>query len=60
VFLYDEKGNVFCQCPTEQKDKDEVRSMPFLGLENDRMTLKYQCPAAYADFNPTLTRFADF
>jgi len=50
VFLYDEKGNVFCQCPTEWKGKDEVRPMAFVGFEKDRMTLKYQCPAAYAGF----------
>jgi hypothetical protein len=50
VFLYDEMGNVFCQCPTEQKGKDEVRPMAFIGFEKDRSALKYQCPAAYAGF----------
>jgi hypothetical protein len=50
VFLYDEMGNVFCQCPTEQKGKDEVRPMAFVGFEKDRRALKYQCPAAYAGF----------
>lgn len=50
VFLYDEMGHVFCQCPTEQKGKDEVRPMAFVGFEKDRLALKYQCPAAYADF----------
>ena len=47
VFLYDENGTVYCQCPSEARGEDEVREMAFMGFEKDRMTLKYRCPAAY-------------
>jgi hypothetical protein len=47
MFLYDELGQVFCQCPSERRGEDEVRELAFVGFEKDRMTLKYRCPAAY-------------
>jgi len=47
VILYDELGQVFCQCPSERRGEDEIREMAFFGFEKDRMTLKYRCPAAY-------------
>lgn len=47
VFLYDEKGGVYCQCPSERRGADEVRALAFVGFEHDRLTLKYRCPAAY-------------
>jgi hypothetical protein len=50
VFLYDEKGQVYCQCPIERRGADEVRELAFVGFEHDRLTLKYRCPAAYYGF----------
>jgi hypothetical protein len=45
-FLFDEMGNIYCRCPTEQHGGDELRRMFFVGFEKDRGTLKYRCPAA--------------
>jgi hypothetical protein len=50
VFLYDELGRVYCQCPSERRGEDERRPLAFVGFEADRQTLKYRCPAAYYDF----------
>jgi len=50
VFLYDELGRVYCQCPSERRGEDERRPLAFVGFEADRQTLKYRCPAAYFDF----------
>jgi hypothetical protein len=50
VILYDELGHVFCQCPSERRGEDERRAMAFVGFEQDRMTLKYRCPATYFGF----------
>lgn len=50
VFLYNENGAVYCQCPSEQRGEDETRELAFVGFEKDRMTLKYRCPAAYYGF----------
>lgn len=50
VFLYDELGRVYCQCPSERRGEDERRPLAFVGFEVDRQTLKYRCPAAYYDF----------
>jgi hypothetical protein len=47
VFLYNENGAIYCQCPSEQRGEDETRELAFAGFEKDRMTLKYRCPAAY-------------
>ena len=46
VFLYDEQGRVFCQCPSERRGEDELRELFFCGFEKDRQALKYRCPAA--------------
>lgn len=50
VFLYDELGQVFCQPLTERRGQDQLREMAFVGFEQDRLTLKYHCPAAYFGF----------
>ena len=50
VVLYDEKGKIYCQPPTERRGADEAREMAFVGLEKDRMALKYRCPAAFYGF----------
>jgi Transposase DDE domain/Transposase domain (DUF772) len=47
VFLYDELGRIYCQCPAEQRGADEVRALAFVGFDHDRQTRKYRCPAAY-------------
>jgi hypothetical protein len=46
VVLYNETGQLFCQCPSERRGEDELREMAFVGFEKDRQTLKYRCPAA--------------
>jgi hypothetical protein len=46
VFLYDEKGQVYCQSPSERRGEDELRELSFCGFEKDRQALKYRCPAA--------------
>jgi len=46
VFLYDEKGQVYCQSPSERRGEDELRELFFCGFEKDRQALKYRCPAA--------------
>jgi len=51
VFLYDELGRVYCQCPSERRGQDEVRELAFTGFEKDRGTLKYRCPAAFYGFD---------
>ena len=38
--VYDERGKVYC----ENIDTGEALEMAFSGFEEDRMTLKYQCP----------------
>ena len=50
VFSYDERGKVFCSCPSEKRGEDELRELAFVGFEKDRDTLKYRCPAAAFDF----------
>lgn len=50
VFCYDEKGNVYCTCPSTKPGEDEKREMAFVGFEKDRLTLKYRCPAAAFGF----------
>ena len=47
VALYDERGKVYCQPPTERRGADELREMVFVGFEKDRGCLKYRCPAAF-------------
>jgi hypothetical protein len=47
VFVYNEKGEVFCHCPSSRRDEQQVRQLAFVGFEKDRKTLKYRCPAAY-------------
>lgn len=51
VFLYDERGRVFCQCPSERAGEDEQRELAFVGFEKDRNTLKFRCPAACYGFD---------
>lgn len=46
VFVYDEKGRVFCECPCS----GERRLLAFQGFEEARDTLKYRCPAAAYGF----------
>lgn len=46
VFLYNEQGGVYCQCPSERRGEDELRELFFCGFEKDRQALKYRCPAA--------------
>lgn len=46
VFVYDEKGRVFCECPCS----GERRLLAFQGFEEDRKALKYRCPAAAYGF----------
>lgn len=41
--VYDFKGTVYCCCPQELK----LRKMAYAGLEADRGTLKYRCPARH-------------
>jgi len=47
VFLFNEQGRVFCQCPSERVGEDKQRDLVFVGFEKDRNTLKFRCPAAY-------------
>ena len=49
VFLYDEMGKLYCQCPSERRGEDELRELYFCGFERDRQALKYRCPAAAWD-----------
>lgn len=49
VFLYDEMGKVYCQCPAQRRGADEIRELSFVGFEKERMALKYRCPAAHYD-----------
>jgi len=51
VFTYDEKGQVYCTCPSDQRGKTETRELAFAGFEKARGTLKYRCPAAAYGFN---------
>jgi hypothetical protein len=46
VFVYDEKGRVFCECPCS----GERRLLAFQGFEEGRDTLKFRCPAAAYGF----------
>jgi len=50
VFSYDETGRVFCSCPSEKRDQNELRELAFAGFEKDRNALKYRCPAAAYGF----------
>jgi hypothetical protein len=51
VALFDEFGQLYCQCPAERRGEDEVRELAFVGYEKGRKTLKYRCPAAYFGFH---------
>jgi hypothetical protein len=50
VYSYDETGQVYCTCPSEQRGQDETRELAFVGFEKDRGTLKYRCPSAAFGF----------
>jgi IS5 family transposase len=50
VFSYDESGRVYCTCPSERRDQDEMRELAFVGFEKERNTLKYRCPASAFGF----------
>ena len=51
TILYDELGQLYCQCPSERRGEDKIRELAFVGYEKDRRTLKFRCPAAAYDLD---------
>ncbi len=48
--VYDQDGSIFCVAQSRDDVREtEIREMAYCGLEKDRGTLKYRCPAAAYD-----------